>query len=320
MRAIVVHGPGGPEALRFEQHEQPSAAPGQLLVETAAIGVNFIETYQRSGVYKVDYPFVPGSEAAGVVLEVGEGVTGFAVGDRIATSGATATYAEMFVVAAEQVARVPEKVDLETAAALPLQGCTAHYLANSVASPQPGDTVLVHAGAGGVGLLLTQLLATRGVRVFTTVSTDEKRALSLEAGAAEVFGYEGFAERARDLTGGEGVSVVYDGVGKDTFDDSLRSLRVRGQLVLFGGASGQVPPFDLQRLNSGGSLWVTRPGLGDFMRTVSEREWRYRELFEAVQNGSLRARIGERFALASAAEAHTALESRKTTGKLILAP
>lgn len=320
MRAIVANEAGGPEVLVMRKVEDPRPSPGELLVQTAAIGVNFIEIYQRSGVYQVDFPFTPGGEASGTVLEVGEGVEGFAVGDRVATASARATYAERFTVQAEQVAKVPEGVDLELAGALPLQGCTAHYLATSAAKPQAGDTVLVHAGAGGVGLLLTQLLVLRGMRVITTASTDAKRRLSLEAGADESIAYDGFADRVRELTGGEGVSVVYDGVGKDTFDDSLRALRVRGEVVLFGGASGQVPPFDLQRLNAAGSLSITRPSLGHFMRTTEERAWRYGEVFGAVLDGSLRARIGERFALSDAAEAQRALAGRGTTGKLILVP
>ena len=321
MRAIVVNEIGGPEVLELREVEHPRPAPGELLVETAAIGVNFIEIYRRSGVYKMSTPFIPGAEAAGTVLEVGEGVTGFAPGDRVATAGATAgTYAERFVVPAAQAAHVPGGVDLETAAALPLQGCTAHYLATSAAHPQPGDTVLVHAGAGGVGLLLTQLLAARGVRVLTTASSEAKRQLSLDAGAEQSFGYAGFGGLARELTDGEGVAVVYDGVGRDTFDESLGALRVRGEMVLFGGASGQVPPFDLQRLNAGGSLSITRPSLGHFMRTPEEREWRYRELFDALSSGALTTRIGERFALADAADSHRALAGRGTTGKLILVP
>ncbi len=320
MQAIVVQEVGGPEVLEFRAVEDPRPKPGELLVETAAVGVNFIEIYQRSGVYELPLPFTPGAEASGIVREVGEGVGGFAPGDRIATAGATGTYAERFVVPAAEATHVPDDIDLEAAAAFPLQGCTAHYLATSAARPGAGDTVLVHAGAGGVGLLLTQLLVARGVRVLTTASSEEKRELSLDAGAARSFGYEDFADRAREFTGGEGVAVVYDGVGRDTFDDSLRSLRVRGELVLFGGASGQVPPFDLQRLNSGGSLSVTRPSLAYFMRTPEERAWRYRELFEAIQDGSLTVRIGERFALEEAAEAHRALAGRGTTGKLILVP
>lgn len=320
MRAIVVNQTGGPEVLELSNIEDPRPGPGELLIETAATGVNFIEIYQRSGVYSMDLPFTPGAEGSGTVLEVGKDVTGFAPGDRIATTGAVGTYAERFVVSAAEAVAVPEGVDLETAAALPLQGCTAHYLTTSAAHPQPGDTVLVHAGAGGVGLMLTQLLTAHGVRVLTTASSEAKQQLSLQAGAQHSFDYDRFADHVRELTDGDGAAVVYDGVGKDTFDESLRSLRVRGEMVLFGGASGQVPPFDLQRLNAGGSLSVTRPSLAHFMRTPGEREWRYRELFAALQDGSLTTRIGERFALAAAADAHRALEGRGTTGKLILVP
>lgn len=319
-RAIVAQATGGPEVLTLEEVTPPEAGAGELLVETAAVGVNFIETYQRSGLYRVPFPFTPGAEAAGRVIAIGAGVAGFAEGDLIATAEARASYAERFVVAAERAVRVPEGIAPETAAALPLQGLTAHYLATSVARPEPGDTVLVHAGAGGVGLLLTQLLTARGVRVLTTASTPEKQALSRGAGAAEVLDYAGFAERARELTDGAGVAVVYDGVGKDTFDDSLRALRVRGTLVLFGAASGPVPPFDLQRLNAGGSLSVTRPSLGHFLRTTEERAWRYGELFSAIAAGTLDVRIGARFPLAEAADAHRALEGRATTGKVILLP
>lgn len=320
MRAIVADQAGGPEVLKFQEVAEPVPGPGELLVETAAVGVNFIELYQRGGVYPIPFPFTPGSEAAGVVVAVGEGVGDFAPGDRIATAAASRSYAERFVVPASEAARVPDGIDLVTAAALPLQGCTAHYLATSAARPQPGDTVLVHAGAGGVGLLLTQLLVARGVRVLTTASTEEKRALSQGAGAVETMGYEGFADRVRELTDGEGVAVVYDGVGRDTFDDSLRALRVRGEMVLFGGSSGQVPPFDLQRLNAAGSLSITRPSLPHFMRTPAEREARYRELFAAVLSGDLELRIGARFPLADAADAHRALAGRGTTGKVLLVP
>lgn len=320
MRAIVVEQSGGPEALVSRDIAEPVIDLHEVLIETAAAGVNFIEIYQRSGVYPMPLPFTPGSEGVGTVVAVGEGVLGIEPGDRVATVAARGSYAERFAAPAGEVARLPDGIDFETAAALPLQGCTAHYLATSAARPQPGDTVLVHAGAGGVGMMLTQLLVSRGVRVLTTASTEQKRELSREAGAAEAMGYEGFADRARELTGGEGVAVVYDGVGRDTFDDSLASLRVRGEMVLFGGASGQVPPFELQRLNAGGSLSITRPSLVHFMRTPEERESRYREIFAAVLAGSLRVGIGERFALADAAVAHRALAGRGTTGKLLLVP
>lgn len=320
MRAIVAERTGGPEVLRIAEVPDPDPGPGGLLVQTAAVGVNFIETYQRSGLYSVPFPFTPGAEGAGRVLAVGDGVEGFAEGDLVTTAEAGATYAERFAVDAERAVRVPGAIAADTAAALPLQGLTAHYLATSAARPEAGDTVLVHAGAGGVGLLLTQLLVARGVRVLTTASTPEKQELSRGAGASEVLDYRGFADRARELTGGEGVAVVYDGVGRSTFDDSLSALRVRGELVLFGGASGPVPPFDLQRLNAGGSLSVTRPSLGHFLRTPEERAWRYGELFAAIEAGELDIRIGARFPLAEAAAAHRALEGRETTGKVILEP
>lgn len=322
MRAINAAHAGGPEVLTITDQAVPTPGAGELLVETAAVGVNFIETYQRSGLYPVDYPFTPGAEATGRVIGLGDGVVGFAVGDRVLTAEARASYAEQFVVAAEKAVRVPDSIAEvltdERAAALPLQGLTAHYLATSSSRPEPGETVLLHAGAGGVGLLLTQLLAARGVRVITTASTAEKRDLSRAAGAFETIPYEGFADRARELTDGAGVSVVYDGVGKDTFDDSLRALRVRGNLVLFGGASGPVPPFDLQRLNSAGALSVTRPSLVYFLRNAEERSWRYGELFDAVAAGTLDLRVGASFPLEHAADAHRALEGRATTGKVVL--
>lgn len=318
MRCIIVNEQGGPQVLRLEEQADPVVGPGQLLVRTHAAGVNFYDTYVRSGVYQAELPFTPGREASGVVEAVGDGVSRFAPGDRIATVDGSGTYAELFTVKASDAMPVPAGVAMDVAAAVALQGLTAHYLATSVAPPTRGDTVIVHAGAGGVGLLLTQLLVARGVRVFTTVSTPEKAALSREAGASDVFGYDDFRQRAREATDGEGVAVVYDGVGRTTFDDSLASLRTRGTLALFGGSSGQVPPFDLQRLNSGGSLSVTRPSLWHFLRDEEERSWRWGELFAAVADGTLAVRIGERFPLADAAAAHEALESRRTTGKVIL--
>lgn len=318
VRAIVVNETGGPNALVAADVEEVVPGAGEILVETAVAGVNFIETYQRSGQYPVTLPFTPGSEGSGTVAALGAGVTGFAVGDRVTTAEGRGTYAERFVVQAAAAVRVPDHIELDVAGAMPLQGLTAHYLANSAANPQPGETVIVHAGAGGVGLLLTQLLAARGVRVFTTVSTPAKRELSLAAGASEVLRYETFAQKARELTDGAGVCVVYDGVGNDTFDSSLSALQIRGELVLFGAASGPVQPFDPQRLNAGGSLSVTRPSLGHFLRTPEERAWRYEELFAAMAAGTLDIRIGGRFELAQASDAHVALESRATTGKVIL--
>lgn len=320
MRAIHVQRTGGPDALELVDLPVPSAGPGELLVQTHATGLNFIETYQRAGVYPVPLPFVPGAEASGTVLSVGPGVAGFAPGDRVATAEGHATYAEAFLVEAARAARVPAGISLDVAAALPLQGLTAHYLARSAARPEAGDTVLVHAGAGGVGLLLTQLLVARGVHVLSTVSSPEKAALSLAAGASEALGYTDFAERAREYTGGAGVAVVYDGVGRDTFDDSLAALRVRGTLVLFGGASGQVPPVDPQRLNTGGSLNLTRPTLTHFLLSPEERAWRYGELFDAISAGTLDVRVGARFPLEDAGLAHAALEGRRTTGKVLIDP
>ncbi|WP_395402847.1 quinone oxidoreductase family protein [Arthrobacter sp. UC242_113] len=318
--AIVARQPGGPEVLDFTEIERPVPGPGQLLVKVAATGVNFIETYQRSGTYKVNYPFTPGSEAAGVVEEIGEGVEDYTVGSRVATAEGTACYAGYTVLDAVKALPVPDGVDDRTAAALPLQGMTAHYLINSSFRVEPGHNVLVHAGAGGVGLLLIQLLKARGARVITTVSTDEKESLARGAGADEVLRYNGFPHTVRDLTHGAGVNVVYDGVGKDTFDGSLASLRTRGSLVLFGAASGPVPPVDPQRLNAGGSLTLTRPSLAHFLGNPQERLWRSTEIFNAAADGSLNVRIGATYPLAEAGRAHEDLEGRRTTGKVLLVP
>lgn len=320
MHAIVARQSGGPEVLELTEMEIPAPGPGQLLVKVAAAGVNFIDTYKRSGIYTVIYPFVPGSEAAGTVEALGDGVLDFAIGDRIATAEGHRSYAGYTLVDADKALPVPDGVDDHTAAALPLQGITAHYLMNSSFRVEPGHTVLTHAGAGGVGLLLIQLLKTRGARVITTVSSDEKETLAREAGADEVLRYDGFADKVRELTDGQGVHVVYDGVGKDTFDDSLKSLRIRGSLVLFGAASGPVPPFDPQRLNSGGSLSVTRPTMGHFVQNAQERRWRSTEIFDAAAHGTLKVRIGATYPLAEAAQAHRDLEGRRTTGKVLLVP
>ncbi|CEA07716.1 Quinone oxidoreductase 1 [Arthrobacter saudimassiliensis] len=319
-KAIVVPSPGGPEILRWEDVDLPEPGPNQLLVRVGAVGVNFIDTYQRSGVYPMKYPFIPGSEFAGTVVAAGLQVRGFAEGDRVATAEGGGAYAEYALLDADKALHVPHGVSDETAAALPLQGMTAHYLVNSTFPVQAGQTVLTHAGAGGVGLLLTQLLKAKGATVITTVSTDEKEQLARAAGADHVLRYEGFAEQVRELTGGAGVDVVYDGVGKATFDGSLESLRARGMMVLFGGASGQVPPFDIQRLNALGSLFLTRPTIRDYLLTPEERRWRADELFGAVADGTLDVRIGQTYPLAEAAQAHRDLEGRRTTGKVVLIP
>lgn len=318
--ALQVPHAGGPDVFERVEVDRPVPGPGQLLVRVAAAGVNFIETYQRSGVYAADYPLIPGSEGAGTVEETGEGVTGFAVGDRVASSQARGSYAQYMLLDADKALPVPDGVDLETAGALPLQGLTAHYLVNDSYRVQAGDTVLTYAGAGGVGQLLIQLLKLRGATVITTTSTAEKAELARAAGADHVLAYDEVPERVRELTGGRGVDVVYDGIGKDTFEGSLDALRIRGTLVLFGGASGQVPPFDLQQLNAHGSLTVTRPKLNDFLLDVQERRGRADELFGLVSDGRLKVAIGERFPLEEAGAAHAALESRKTTGKVILIP
>lgn len=318
--AMYIPRAGGPEVFECVDVPRPAPGPGQLLMRVAAVGVNFIETYQRAGIYAVDYPFVPGVEAAGVIEEIGDGVTGFAVGGRITTTEGAGSYAEYMVVDADKALPVPDGISDEVAAALPAQGITAHYLINSSYNVQPGDTALTYAGAGGVGLLLTQMLKHRGATVITTTSTPEKAEAAREAGADHVLTYPEVPEGVRELTGGRGVDVVYDGVGKDTFEGSLSSLRIRGTLVLFGGASGQVPPFDLQRLNAYGSLTVTRPKIDDFLLDAEERRWRARELFDLVAQGGVKVDIGARFPLQQAGAAHAALESRATTGKVILVP
>ncbi|MBT2247249.1 quinone oxidoreductase [Arthrobacter sp. BHU FT2] len=318
--AIVAQQAGGPEVLAYTEVERPEPGPGQLLVKVAAAGVNFIDTYKRGGVYKVPYPFIPGGEAAGTVEAVGDGVTAFAAGDRVATAEGLNCYAEYALVDEDAALPIPDGLDDFTAAALPLQGMTAHYLMNSTFKVEPGHTVLLHAGAGGVGLLLIQLLKARGAEVITTVSTDEKEQLARGAGADHVLRYDGFAARVREITGGTGADVVFDGVGKDTFDGSLEALRVRGMLVLFGAASGPVPPVDPQRLNAGGSLFLTRPTMGHYLRDAAERRWRSGEVFAAAADGSLKVRIGARYPLSQAAQAHRDLEGRKTTGKVLLVP
>ncbi|AXK89043.1 NADPH2:quinone reductase [Nocardia farcinica] len=321
MRAIQVSEHGGPEVLTYTELPEPSIGAGGLLVETEAIGINFIDTYIRTGTYPQDVPYVPGAEGTGVVTAVGDGVTEFAVGDRVAWAAAPGSYAEQVAVPADVAIPVPDGVSAPIAASVLLQGMTAHYLIESVYRPEPGDTVLVHAGAGGVGLILTQLAVARGVRVITTVSSDEKEALSREAGAAEVLRYgDDLAERVRALTDGVGVAAVYDGVGKDTFDASLAALRIRGTLALFGAASGPVPPVDPQRLNSGGSLFLTRPTLAHYTRDRAELLWRAGDVFRAVADGTLRIRVGAQYPLAEAERAHRDLEGRKTTGSIVLIP
>ena len=320
-RAIVVEKTGGPEVLQLAERDPGAPAAGQLRVRVAAAGVNFIDVYFRTGLYPRPLPFVAGLEGAGRVQAVGPGVIGFAVGDRVAWASAPGSYAEVVVAPAAQAVAIPDGVSDDVAAAAMLQGMTAHYLVYSLREPRPGDAALVHAAAGGTGLLLVQMLARAGVRVIATCSSEEKAELARGAGAARVvLGTEDFAAAARAETGGRGVDVVYDGVGRATFDGSLASLRPRGLLALFGQASGPVPPFDLQRLNAGGSLVVTRPSLAHFVATREELELRAGAVLADAAAGALRVRIGARFPLAEAGAAHRALEGRASTGKLLLMP
>lgn len=317
---IAVAQAGGPEVLDYVEADIPTPGAGEVLVRVAAAGVNFIETYQRSGVYEVEHPFVPGSEFSGTVTEVGSGVKNLKVGDRVATAQGLSAYSQYTVVEAAVLGKVPDSIDLRLAAALPLQGCTAHYLTHSSYMVRNNDVILTYAGAGGVGMLLTQMLKLMGATVITTASTQEKKDLAKAAGADYVVDYAQVPQTVAEVTNGQGVHAVYDGIGKDTFEMSLEALRLRGTLVLFGGASGQVPPFDLQRLNSGGSLTITRPQLPHFMVTAQERAWRFGDVFGWVAEGKIDVRIAAEFPLPDAADAHRALTGRQTSGKVLLIP
>jgi NADPH2:quinone reductase len=321
--ALVVTEHGDSSVLQLQQQDLPDLGAGDLLVDVAASGVNFIEVYQRQGVYPRPTPFVLGVEGAGAVSGVGSAVVGFAVGDKVAWASAPGSHADQVIVSAGAAVPVPDEVDLEDAGAAMLQGMTAHYLVSSTYPVQPGDSVLIHAAAGGVGQLLIQLAKAKGARVIGTVSTEAKAAQALSVGADEVVRYkdsssEQLAEAIRAANGGAGVSVVYDGVGRSTFEASLAALAPRGMLVLFGASSGQVPPFDLQRLNPAGSLFVTRPTLTDYIATREELLWRGGDILGAVAAGALKIAIGGRYPLASAARAYDDLEGRQTMGKLIL--
>lgn len=322
MRAIRIQQHGGPEAMALVEVEDPSPGEGELLVDVTASGVNFIDTYQRSGLYEVALPFTPGAEAAGTVVSVGPGVSRFAAGDRVAWAQVPGGYAERVTVPEAKAVAIPDAVTTETAAAAMLQGMTAHYLVNSTYEVRTGDTALVHAAAGGMGLLLTQLIKARGGNVIGTVSTAEKERLARDAGADEIVRYDEHevAQQVHDLTDDRGVDVVYDGVGRTTFDASLASLRPRGVLALFGAASGPVPAVDPQRLNSAGSVYLTRPTLVHYLLTRQELEWRAGEILDLVANGQLTIRIGHTYPLAEAHQAHADLEGRRTTGKLLLTP
>jgi len=317
---VRIHTTGGPEVLSVDEVPQPHPAPGQVVVETAAVGVNFIDTYHRTGAYPLALPATLGVEAAGTVAAVAADVTALAVGDLVAWPWQFGSYTTHAAVDADKVVVVPDGVDLRVAAAASVQGITAHFLARSIVPLGAGDTALVHAGAGGVGLLLTQMLATQGVRVFTTVGSPDKVALSRAAGASDVFDYADFVDGARAATDGLGVRAVFDGVGAATFERGLDALGVRGTMVLFGAASGKVDPLDPQVLNTKGSLTLTRPSLAHFATDPSELRWRASEVFAAIADGTLDVRIGAEFTLSDAASAHRALEGRSTTGKVLLIP
>ena len=322
MRAIRVHETGGVEKLRLEDIAVPEPAVGEIRFRVEAIGLNFIDTYKRSGLYPVPLPHTLGTEAAGVVTAVGGNVDEFQVGDRVATAAASGAYAEEAIASAAQTVKVPPTVETRLAAAVLLQGMTAHYLAFDTFPLQPGMAALVHAGAGGVGLLLTQIAKRRSARVIATVGNDDKAKLAREAGADAVCVYtrENFSEAARSFTDGRGVDVVYDGVGKSTFEGSLNSLRPRGMFVSFGNASGPVAEFKPLLLSQKGSLFFTRPTLAHYTQTSNELRARAGDLFAGVADGTLRVRIGETFRLEDAAAAHRALEGRATTGKVLLLP
>ncbi len=323
MNAIVVKNPGGPEVLKYVERPDLTPGQGQILVRPEAIGVNFIDIYRREGRYPQPAPGVPGEEGAGRVLAVGPGVQGFAAGDRVAWTTVLGSYATQVLVPAEKAILVPEGIDLQTAAAALVQGMTAHYLVNDSYRVKKGDTLLVHAAAGGVGLLLVQTIKALGARVIGTVSSVEKEKAARAFGADEIIRYDevkDLAAEVRRLTGGEGVDAVYDSVGAATFEASLASVRTRGSVVLFGGASGPVPPFDVMKLAWAGSLTLTRPYLEHFRATREEFVWRAGEVFQRVLNKNLKITIGGTFPLADASEAHRALASRRTMGKLLLIP
>jgi len=320
MKQIQVATPGGPEQLQVVEAPVPAPGPGEALVKVAYSGVNFLDVYFRTGLYKADLPVVPGSEASGVVEQVGKGVTDIAPGDRVAYAMVRGSYSEYVVVPAAQLVRIPDGVDLALAAAVMLQGMTAHYLTHSTFPLAAGQACLVHAAAGGTGGLIVQMARHRGARVFGTVSTAEKaqEIIALGADAAIIYTQQDFEAEVRRLTDGRGVDVVYDSVGKTTFDQSLKSLRVRGMLALFGQSSGSVPPVDPAVLNQRGSLFLTRPNLGHHISDRTELLWRAGDVLRYVADKVVTVRVAARYALADAAQAHRDLESRRTAGKLLL--
>lgn len=322
MRAIVVKQHGGADVLQPAEVPAPQPGPGQLLVDLAAAGVNFMDIYQREGrpPYASNLPYVPGAEGAGTVVAAGPEVDEFAVGDRVAWTGVPGCYAEQVLVPSTAAVGVPDGMELAAAAAVMLQGMTAHYLCYSTYPVAYGDPVVVHAAAGGVGLLLTQMVVMRGGTVIATTSTAAKAELAQQAGAQYLAGYDDFGDVVQRVTGGRGAAVVYDGVGQATFEASLAALRRRGYLVLYGASSDPVPPFDLQRLNPAGSLFVTRPTLAHYTATREELLWRAGDVFTWISEGRLSVRVGGTYPLDQAAQAHEDLSARRTTGKLLLVP
>lgn len=323
MRAVRVTRAGGPDVLEVAEADAPAPGPGEVLVEVAAAGVNYIDTYQREGIYPMDTPYVPGLEGTGRVTALGAGVDGVAVGDRIAWAETLGSYAEQVAVPWEKAVPVPGGVTDDAAVGALLQGMTAHFLVNDSVPLAGGETVLVHAAAGGVGLLLTQLATAKGARVIATTSSAQKAELARGAGAAEVIDYtrvDDLAAAVRELTGGAGVHAAFDAVGRTTFDASLASLRKRGTLVLYGAASGPVPPVDPQRLNSAGSVYLTRPKLFDFIDSTASLREKAAAVYGEVAAGRLDVRIGHRYPLDAARTAHEDLQGRRTTGKLLLVP
>ncbi len=324
MHAIEVAETGGPEVLRYVETGTPTPAAGEVLIKAEAIGVNYIDTYFRSGLYPRELPFVAGTEVCGTIAAVGDDVAVIKPGDRVVTASAAGAYAEFTTAPADFVAYVPDAVASDSVAGALLRGMTAHYLIKSVYQVQARDWLLVHAGAGGMGLILTQWATSLGARVISTASTPAKAELSRQAGAVEVLDYPddaaAFGGRVREITDGHGVAAVYDGVGRTTFDASLASLAVRGTLALFGAASGPVPPVDPQRLNSAGSVYLTRPSLAHFIRTPDEFAWRAGEFLDAVADGSLTVTVGGRYPLQEARRAHEDLQGRLTTGSVVLLP
>jgi NADPH:quinone reductase len=322
MKAIQVSQTGGPEVLKLVDLPVPTPKPNEALVKITAIGVNFIDVYFREGRYPAPLPFIDGQEAAGVITALGSDVKSLKVGDRVAYTAVQGSYAEYAAVPADRLVKVPDGVDDRQAAAAMLQGMTAHYLVHSTYPLKKGETALIHAAAGGVGLLLVQMAKDIGARVIGTAGSPEKAKLAREAGADETILYneQDFEAETKRLTDGKGVHVVYDGVGKSTFDKDLNILRPRGYLVLFGGASGPVPPFDPIKLSQKGSLFLTRPSLMHYLLTRQELEWRAGDVFKMIRSGKLKLRIEYTYKLADAAQAHRDLEARKTTGKLLLIP